>query len=435
MSSQVDPRLPDAGTATSRAADTLTLDQAPQQVKLTRRQARRARPMTTGRLVRRRVFRGVAGLLVVALAWFGVTFSGYLRDSAGEPISGVFAEWARDHGFGSVVALAEDFYYTHFDITPVGGTPTTSAVIAAPSPNASGPSASLSSSPGSSSSAAPTVVLPAHLAPPANMDSPAKPALADEGVWQPVGSPVEGIPAMYATRIRADSVHTSVLASMLWIDTKLVQAMYVPGYREPSLGPNPYGGALPKNLWPRVLANINGAFRLQDSQGGYYYQGQMIVPLVAGKASTVIYKDGSVKIGAWGSDVTMTPDVSVVRQNLDLLVDKGASRADSHFVWGFTTHGESYAWRSAIGQRADGSLVYIGSPGLSAANVADSLVRAGVVRAMVLDMNNYWVAGFYFTHDASRLPVCAKLDPNIAETCNRFLNPYKRDSFQFLAKQ
>jgi len=29
--------------------------------------------------------------------------------------------------------------------------------------------------------------------------------------------------------------------------------------------------------------------------------------------------------------------------------------------------------------------------------------------------------------------LCAKLDPNIAEGCNRFLQKYKRDSFQILA--
>ena len=105
------------------------------------------------------------------------------------------------------------------------------------------------------------------------------------------------------------------------------------------------------------------------------------------------------------------------------------------FTWGATTHGETYAWRSALGIRADGSLIYIGSPGLSAQTMADTLISAGAQRAMVLDMNNWWVAGFYFGHDSAGNPICHKLDPNIQEGCDRFLNRYKRDSFQVLAKQ
>ena len=229
-------------------------------------------------------------------------------------------------------------------------------------------------------------------------------------------------------------MHTSVLVSLMWIDSDLTKAMLVPGYIEPG-GPSPTQGALPRALWSSVLANFNGGFRLADSRGGYYYHGDTVSALVRGRASAVITSDGSLKIGAWGRDVAMTPNTSVVLQNLDLIVDGGRSMVapGDRFQWGATTHGESYAWRSALGVRSDGSLVYIGSPGLSAQTLAQTLVRAGVVRAMVLDMNNWWVAGFYFTHRADGAPVCAKLDPNIAEGCDRFLSRYKRDSFQILA--
>jgi hypothetical protein len=274
-----------------------------------------------------------------------------------------------------------------------------------------------------------------HLDPPATIVSPVTPAEPKEGVWQPVGTLVNGVPAVYVTRVRADTVHTSYYASMMWIDTMLAKAMFVPGYEEPG-GPNPYNGALPQQYWPDVLANVNGAFRLDDSQGGYYYQGTMVRPLVDGRASAVIYKDGTVTIGKWGRDVSMTPDVDVVRQNLKLIVDGGQSKVSSpsdNVVWGATTDKESLAWRAAMGQRADGSIVYIGSPYLSAQGLADSLVAAGVQNAMVLDMNNWWTAGFYFEHDEAGKPVCHKLDPAIQEGCDRFLKAYKRDSFQFLA--
>jgi hypothetical protein len=375
-----------------------------------------ARPRRRHRL--RRVLAGVAGVFLVLAAWFAWSFSGYVRDSQGEPTSVLLAEWGRDHHLGGFVAWAENFYYDHISTTPVGGHPDISAHVAGPP--APAPSARN---------------LPPHLTPPPNLTSPAANPVPDEGVWQPVGTPVDGVPAIYVTRVRPDAVHTSVLASLMWIDTKLTSQLLVPGYIEPG-GPDPSQGALPKALWPRVLANFNGGFRLQDSRGGYYYRGTTVAPLVDGRASAVIGTDGSLQVGAWGRDVSMGPDVSVVLQDLDLIVDHGRSMvsAGQNFQWGATTHGESYAWRSALGERADGSLVYIGSPGLSAQTLAATLVRAGVVRAMVLDMNNWWVAGFYFTHSATGAPQCAKLDPHIQEGCDRFLKRYKRDSFQILAR-
>ena len=151
----------------------------------------------------------------------------------------------------------------------------------------------------------------------------------------------------------------------------------------------------------------------------------------------VIYGDRTLSIGKWGRDVSMTKDVEAVRQNLDLIVDKGKSQvADGadHVTWGATTDKESLAWRAALGQRDDGSLVYVGSPYLSADGLANVLVGAGVKRAMVLDMNEYWAAGFYFRHKKDGTPLCRYLDPSIAGPCDRFLHRYKRDSFQFLAR-
>jgi hypothetical protein len=366
------------------------------------------------------VLAAAAGVLLVLVAWFAWSFSGYVRDSQGEPTSVLLAEWGRDHHLGGFVAWAENFYYDHLATTPVGGHPDISAQV--PGPAVPVP--------------APVVrTMRPHLAPPPDLTSPAATPVPDEGVWQPVGTPVDGIPAIYVTRVRPDAVHTSVLASLMWIDTTLTSQVLVPGYIEPG-GPHPSDGALPKVLWPRVVADFNGGFRLADARGGYYYHGTTVAPLVAGRASAVIGTDGSLQVGAWGRDVGMSPSVAVVLQDLDLIVDHGRSMVSSgqNFQWGATTHGESYAWRSALGERADGSLVYIGSPGLSAQTLAATLVRAGVVRAMVLDMNNWWVAGFYFTHTASGAPTCAKLDPHIQEGCDRFLKRYKRDSFQILAR-
>jgi hypothetical protein len=393
-------------------------------------------------------------VLIVAVGWAGATFYSTYKASDGEPTSVIVATWMRDNHLGPIVAQLENVYYRYVDRPEVGGEPTLSADLAAednagaddsdvaPIPVTAVPGdsqpvlldpANRTPLPSSSPSA---VIAPPHLDPPASITSPVTKAEPKEGEWQPVASRVDGIPAVYVTRVRADNVHTSYYASVMWIDTLLTKAMFVPGYQEPG-GPNPYNGALPKDLWPDVLANFNGAFRLDDSQGGYYFKGKTVRPLADGKASTVIYKDGSIKVGKWGRDVKMTSNVETVRQNLNLIVDNGKSKVSNgtdNVVWGATTDKESLAWRAAIGQRPDGSIVYVGSPYLSADGLATTLVGAGVKNAMVLDMNDWWTAGFYFRHKRDGTPLCRKLDPSIQEGCDRFLKPYKRDSFQFLAR-
>jgi len=396
-------------------------------------------------------------LLIVSLAlltgafWAGFTFQNTYASANGEPTEVIVATWMRDNHMGPLVAKLEDLYYTYVSKPEVGGTPTLSADISAEdsaglSPEDTEPSSAPGAIPSGPPSAIPNgppsvmpspIVTPVveHLNPPPPITSPVPNPEAQEGLWQPVGSRVAGLPAMYVARVRADNVHTSYYASVLWIDTSLTKAMFIPGFEEPG-GPNPFNGALPKDLWPIVLANFNGAFRLEDSMGGYYYGGEMVKPLVDGKASTVVYKDGSIKVGKWGRDLQMSDDIQAVRQNLNLIVDKGVSKVSSatdNVIWGATTDKESLAWRAAIGQLADGSVIYVGSPFLSADGLANTLVGAGAQEAMVLDMNNWWTAGFYFRHKKNGAPLCRKLDPSIAEGCDRFLYPYKRDSFQFLA--
>ncbi len=406
----------------------------------------------------KRIVFAILGIAALAAIGFVASFSSYVQNSEGEPKNVLLAEWGRDHHLGPVVAKAEDFYYAHINKVPVGGSPTavpgfnevqSPAATTDPTPEPTQPGATASSqkstraSNDQSTQASQTSSLSSNLdslattnlAPPATVDSPVSKKLKGEGAWVPVGSTVNGKPAIYVTRVRADNIHTSVFASLMWINTDLAKAVFVPGYIEPG-GPSPTNGALSKSLQSRVLANFNGAFRLDDTRGGYYYKGTTVRPLVSGKATAVIYNDGSIKIGKWGRDVNMTKDVEIARQNLALIIDGGSSRVQSgnSFQWGATTHGETFAWRSAIGQRADGSIIYIGSPGLSAQGMANTMVNAGVKRAMVLDMNNWWVAGFYFRHASNGDPICAKLDPNIQEGCSRFLKRYKRDSFDFVAR-
>ena len=134
---------------------------------------------------------------------------------------------------------------------------------------------------------------------------------------------------------------------------------------------------------------------MSQANGGYFTDGRTILPLVGGAASFVVYKNGSASVGQWGRDVTMTPEIASVRQNLDLLVDQGRPvpglDASDTSQWGFTLGNAVYVWRSGLGVTADGALVYVGGPALNITDLANLLVDAGAVRAMELDINTDWV--------------------------------------------
>jgi len=58
-----------------------------------------------------------------------------------------------------------------------------------------------------------------------------------------------------------------------------------------------------------------------------------------------------------------------------------------HLRLGSTLGSIPDVWRSGLGVRRDGSLVYVAGPSLEITQLAALLVRAGCVRAMTLDMN------------------------------------------------
>jgi hypothetical protein len=187
------------------------------------------------------------------------------------------------------------------------------------------------------------------------------------------------------------------------MDTHLLTARLYSGSESPGGGPYRYTAPVQQANARRLVAAFNGGFKMNAANGGYFTEGRMIDPLHPGAASLVIYADGSVNIGAWGTDLWMTRKVVAVRQNLVPLVAGGRPTARARSVhwqaWGSTCGASSCAhsvpgiehqWRSAVGVTADGALVYAQGPALDPLQLADLLARAGVVRGMELDINPDW---------------------------------------------
>jgi hypothetical protein len=224
------------------------------------------------------------------------------------------------------------------------------------------------------------------------------PASSNEGMWTAAGRTIGGVPAVYETTLVPPG--GTAATGVAWMDTRLLSAQLYSGSKSPGGGPYTLTAPIQTAQAASLVAAFNGGFLMQDAEGGYYTEGRAIYPLVDGAASLVMYADGSVTVGAWGSDVTMNSSVVAVRQNLVPLVEGGQptaqANADWH-TWGATCGATScsgagieYQWRSSVGVTADGALVYAAGPALSPIQLADVLVRAGVVRGMELDINPSW---------------------------------------------
>ncbi len=207
---------------------------------------------------------------------------------------------------------------------------------------------------------------------------------------------MDGVPAVYETRLRPDAIHTSQVVGVAWMDTKLLRATLYSGSQIPGGGPYTHTAPIPPTAATSLVTAFNAGFLMTTAQGGYYTDGKMIDPLRTGAASVVVYKDGTVTVGQWGSGgLTMNSNVASVRQNLSLLVQHGAPVAGLNATtttrWGNTLGNQVYVSRSALGVTADGALVYVGGPSLNITDLANLLVDAGAVTGMELDINTDWV--------------------------------------------
>ncbi len=135
----------------------------------------------------------------------------------------------------------------------------------------------------------------------------------------------------------------------------------------------------------------------------------------------------------------MTPGVQAVLQNLVPMVDQGQVSASATYhdsrVWGSTLSGSVVVARSGVGVTANGALVYVAGPALTAKTLAEALQRAGAVRAMTLDINPEWVTFNIFTHPYPATPtevVGTRLYPQMQRSANRYLYPTQesRDFFE-----
>jgi hypothetical protein len=188
----------------------------------------------------------------------------------------------------------------------------------------------------------------------------------------------------------------------------------------------------------RLVAAFNGAFKFSTRAGGFMSYGRVGAPLRDGLGSIVTYTDGRTDIGSWHTEVpTAGHTVASVRQNLTLLIDHGraAKSLGCRSCWGATLGGVDNPARSAIGITASGHLVWAAGLHLTVAQLAHALLGANVVRAVELDINPEWVAGYLYGHRGGNGPLApVPVVPAQVGVSGFFLKPYSRDFFAIVAR-
>jgi hypothetical protein len=362
-------------------------------------------------------------LLAAALALVpaAVSYVGALlgRSNSGLGIRSV--EWLRDHGASGLVSDVEDIYYTL--TAPAKGGP---ALRALPQ---------VGVAPGRPALAGPVSTrVRIHYYRPSRIPPVIHPALPGEGIWRPSLADPGPRPPVLVTTFRSEADYPRLVAGVAWIDMHAARVRYVPGALEPPV-PIARGSAdVPPSMRKDLVAAFNGGFKLHDAAEGFAFAGRTWTPLVPGIGTVLIYRDGRVDIASWHGGSQAPADVLLARQNLPLIVDNGRLNPNLSDgpEWGATVGNAIRVWRSGLGIDRRGNLIYAAANTQTVGSLAAILRRAGAVRALELDINEFWTSFITYRRPFAGGP--ANLLPDMVRPATRYLSPDDRDFFAVFAR-
>ncbi|TDO58850.1 uncharacterized protein DUF2233 [Kribbella sp. VKM Ac-2571] len=329
-------------------------------------------------------------------------------------------EWFRDHGGGKLIDAIETWKYSHQQPPTTGAPIDTTGAGAAP----------ITARPGGHPAVA--GLPPVHPVPGVTR-------LPSEGSWSVARRSASGRPLLWTTWFRPDQGHLPVSAAAALLPRGTYRLKLMPGTREPVAGmPSPNGYSVPAADRSGLVATFNAGFKMHDSHGGWWTNRSAAVPLVDGRASIVIFRDGSAQVGAWNRTVRMTHDVIAVRQNLDQVVVDGrvvdGLTTNANGRWGSVRSQFQYTWRSGIGTDAHGNLMYVAGNKLTLVTLAEAMQQAGIVQGMELDIHAAMVS-FDIEQPGPNGTVTGKrLLASMNSPTDRYLVDDQRDFFYVTAK-
>ena len=236
---------------------------------------------------------------------------------------------------------------------------------------------------------------------------------------------------MLITSFRPEPVnYPRAIVGVAWINHDVTSVWNYPGRLEPSVSlPDRGPMEVPTSMRSKLVATFNSGFKLVDSGGGFATGGHTYAPLKNGFATIVRYTDGHVDVIDWTGGPHVPTNVVYARQNLPPIVSGGKPNPNlnNSSQWGATLGNQALVWRSAVGVDKYGNLIYAAGPDQGLASLASTMIHAGAVRAMELDINTYWTSFISYRYAGAGNP--ANLLASMDRSPSRYLSPDDRDFF------
>ena len=323
-------------------------------------------------------------------------------------------EWLRDNGARGLVNRIENFYYSLN--APAKGGPALHR---------------LPGQAGALASTAPVHRVVVHYYRPPKIKPLVPAGLPGEGIWHATFAGGGTRPPVLITSFRPEPVdYPRVVVGVAWIDHTRTSTWLYPGAQEPGVSlPDRGPEEVPLSLRGTLVATFNSGFKLADSGGGFATGGHTYAPLKDGMATIVRYRTGTVNVIDWTGGPSAPADVIYARQNLPLIVNHGRPNPSLNDgpQWGATLGNAELVWRSAMGVDRRGNLIYAAGPDQGLGSLATTMIHAGAVRAMELDINTYWTSVVTYRFPGARDP--ANLLASMDRSPLRYLSPDDRDFF------
>jgi len=353
-----------------------------------------------------RLRRIAAVAAIVVLIPTGISFFSAITQPSNSSFGILGVEWLRDHGAAGIVAKVESIYYSL--TAPSKGGPTLKAL----------PKVGYGSGAGATAEYRP-----------ARIHALLHPALPGEGVWHATRPGLEASPPVLLATLRNQPEYPRVVAGLAWINTKRTTLALHAGRLEPSVTLPRGAMSISHETRPKLLAAFNSGFKLGDSKGGFVLHGHTYAAMHNGQGTLVGYTDGRVDVANWSYGAVAPASVSFARQNLPLIVSEGRPnpRLSNDAEWGATVGSAVLVWRSGIGVDSRGNLIYAAGEDQTVTSLARTLIRAGAVRAMELDINSYWVSFISYGAPGALDPL--NMLPAMNRPATRYLEPDDRDFF------
>jgi hypothetical protein len=268
-------------------------------------------------------------------------------------------------------------------------------------------------------------------------------SLEGEGIWQPYIKDSKGRTVAFRTFIQPDPKRPYAVVAVVAFDLTRTKLNFILGWDEPSLKDGPKGtGLIPAaDAKPGVLlATFNGGFKAMHGNFGAMSGGVVAIKPIKGLATIAIYKDGSVKIGEYGKDITSLDDTIAWRQNCSAIIENGQINPlvnnNSAEFWGANLNGETVTWRSGAGISPDGkTLYYFAGPNMMMPVLAAAMESVEVKAGLQLDINNYWVHFVAIRNQGDQVTPEPLFPDDMKADPGRYLTKYPRDFFYVALKE